>query len=192
MFVFSNKITAAACASAVRTDLPEVHGPDDQKVTHDHDYHVPCTDSDLDQLKAAREHIELLDAKIAVLESVRFGLQKISQDPELIRFYTGFKSYTVFHAVYLALEPTAQNMVTWTQIQRRRGDLSNSLRFNALKVEQLPHIDQFFMFLCFVRQGFRGQDLAVRFRVSQATVSRILITWANYLYVLFGTVSIWP
>ena len=82
-------------------------------------------------------------------------------------------------------------MITWTQIQRRRGDLSNSIRLNALKVEQLTHMDQFFLFLCFVRQGFREQDLAVRYQVSQSTISRILITWANFLYFVFGTVPIW-
>ena len=48
------------------------------------------------------------------------------------------------------------------------------------------------MFLCRIRQGFHEQDLAVRFCVSQATVSRILLTWANYLYVMLGSLQIWP
>ena len=43
-----------------------------------------------------------------------------------------------------------------------------------------------------IRQGFHEQDLAVRFGVSQATVSRILLTWANYLYVMLGSLQIWP
>ena len=50
------------------------------------------------------------------------------------------------------------------------------------------------MILCFVRQGFREQDLAVRFLVSQSTVRRIhsLFSWANYLHFVFGIVPIWP
>ena len=50
------------------------------------------------------------------------------------------------------------------------------------------------MVLCFVRQGFREQDLAVRFLVSQSTVRRIhsLFSWANYLHFVFGIVTIWP
>ena len=47
------------------------------------------------------------------------------------------------------------------------------------------------MFLCKVRQGFLEQDLATRFNVSQSTVSTILITWVNYLYVMLGSLPIW-
>ena len=28
--------------------------------------------------------------------------------------------------------------------------------------------------------------------MSQSTVSRMLITWANYLYFVFGTLAVWP
>ena len=48
------------------------------------------------------------------------------------------------------------------------------------------------MFLCRVRQGFHEKDLALRFGVSQSSVSRLLITWANYLYVMLGSLEIWP
>ena len=146
MFAFSDQITAASASP----DPSEVECADDLK-----DYHVASLDTDLDQLKAVREQIELMDAKIAVLAGERFGLQKCCKDAKLIRFYTGFQNYTVCHAVYLALEPTADTMIVWTQIRRRRGDLSNSIRIKALEVEKLPHIDQFFMFLWFVWQGFR-------------------------------------
>ena len=63
MFDFSDQI-AAASASA---DPPEVDCADDVKATHDHDYHVASLDTDLDQLKAAREQIEVLETKIAIL-----------------------------------------------------------------------------------------------------------------------------
>ena len=35
-------------------------------------------------------------------------------------------------------------------------------------------------------------DLAVRFGISQASVSRLMITWANYLYCMFGSIPLWP
>ena len=63
---------------------------DDVEATHDHDYHVTSLDTDLDQLKAAREQIEMLEAKIAILAGERFGLQIFSKDAKLIRCYTGF------------------------------------------------------------------------------------------------------
>ena len=48
------------------------------------------------------------------------------------------------------------------------------------------------MFMCHVRQGFCEQDLAVRFNVSPATVTRILLMWINYLYILLSSLKIWP
>ena len=53
-------------------------------------------------------------------------------------------------------------------------------------------IDQFFLFLVRVKQGFPVEDLAVRFRVSPSTVSRVFLTWANFLYCMFGQIPVWP
>lgn len=36
------------------------------------------------------------------------------------------------------------------------------------------------------------KDLAHRFRVQQSAVSRIIDTWANFLYTLLGAVGVWP
>ena len=35
-------------------------------------------------------------------------------------------------------------------------------------------------------------DLAFRFKVSQSTVSMIIITWINFLYHKFKDLNIWP
>lgn len=35
-------------------------------------------------------------------------------------------------------------------------------------------------------------DLSVRFNVSEGTVSKLLTTWINYLYVRLGDLKIWP
>ena len=50
----------------------------------------------------------------------------------------------------------------------------------------------FFLFLVRVKQGFPIEDLAVRFKVSPSTVSRVFLTWANFLYFVLGKISIWP
>lgn len=47
-----------------------------------------------------------------------------------------------------------------------------------------------FLTLCRLRFGLPEQDLAFRFQVSQPTVSRIFITWVNFLYVKFKEVPI--
>lgn len=40
--------------------------------------------------------------------------------------------------------------------------------------------------------GLKNLDSAIRFNISDATVSNILITWFNFLYVRLGTLKIWP
>ena len=54
-----------------------------------------------------------------------------------------------------------------------------------------PLIDEFFMFLCRLRAGLLEQDLSVRFNCSLSTVSRKIVTWANFLYFALGIIPIW-
>ena len=50
----------------------------------------------------------------------------------------------------------------------------------------------FFLTLCRLRQGFAELHLAHLFNVSQPTVSRIFISWINYMYLKLGQINIWP
>jgi hypothetical protein len=52
-------------------------------------------------------------------------------------------------------------------------------------------IDELFMFLCPLYMGLLEQDLNIRFYCSVPTVSRKIVTWANFLYFVLGTIPIW-
>lgn len=52
--------------------------------------------------------------------------------------------------------------------------------------------DNFLLVLMKLRLGLSTIDLAVRFNVSEATVSKLFTTWINYLYVHLGDLKIWP
>lgn len=84
-------------------------------------------------------------------------------------------------------------MIRWSQVQRHRNGQSAHINTElTFRCESLPLIDQFFMFLVKIRLGLFQQDLGCRFNVSQSTVSRIIITWANFLYFQLGSLPIWP
>ena len=53
-------------------------------------------------------------------------------------------------------------------------------------------LNEFFLILCRLKLGLSEQDLAFLFQVSQPTVSRIFITWINFLFVKFKEVPSWP
>lgn len=112
----------------------------------------------------------------------------------MINIYTGFKDYHTLKAAFCALQPTATTMIRWTQMQRQGEDLEKVKKNPVFSPgsRNLSLIDEFFVFLCRVRQGFPEQDLAVRFCMSQTSISRILITWSNYMYVMLGSLPLWP
>jgi hypothetical protein len=78
-------------------------------------------------------------------------------------------------------------MKSWSQF--RRNAASTHQRFAGGSL--LP-IDQLFLFLHKLRVGSLDQDLADKFQVSQSTVSRNTVTWANFLYVVLGSQCMWP
>lgn len=154
----------------------------------DHDYDVaPVNPEDL--LLQSNKTTEGLELKVLKLESERFFLARFSNDPQSIRFYTGFKDYETLQAVYNTLAPTASFMVRWSQVQR---NTIKELQGDVFQAEALTLFDQFFLFLCRIRQGFHEFDLAQRFHVSQSTVSHVLVSWTNYLYFMLGALPIWP
>ncbi|CAM4727416.1 unnamed protein product [Leuciscus chuanchicus] len=59
------------------------------------------------------------------------------------------------------------------------------------QVQSLQPIDEFFLFMIHLSVGLAQQDLAHRFNIHLSTVSRIITTWANFLYTFLGSVRIW-
>ena len=92
--------------------------------------------------------------------------------------------------VFAALKPNAQSQIRWGQVQRSKGR-EVELKGVVFRDESLSTVDQFFLFLCRIRLGLFEQDLAIRFAISQTSVSRILITWSNYLYFMLSSIPVW-
>ena len=61
----------------------------------------------------------------------------------------------------MALQPTAENMVGWSQAQRLKHTRVEVIR-HGFSASKLSTMDQFFIFRCRLRQGFPEQDLATR------------------------------
>ena len=52
-------------------------------------------------------------------------------------------------------------------------------------------VDQYFLFLNKIKLGSFDGDFADKFGVSVSTVSRIVIKWAKFLYVILGNIPLW-
>ena len=53
-------------------------------------------------------------------------------------------------------------------------------------------INQLFLYLVWLRNGFTLQNLSWLFDISIPTASRYIIAWTNFLYFKLGDVPIWP
>nr|XP_033809036.1 uncharacterized protein LOC117364183 isoform X2 [Geotrypetes seraphini] len=185
-----NSLESIMPASQIQAQKTEqLHLPLWSSSSLDHCYDVsPISESEM--LDAARKEITRLQQQTEVLEGKLFFLERFSNDSSLINFYTGFRDYATLKDLFLSLKPTTLNMKKWKQCQE---DGYNRVKANEDPGEEsLALIDQFFLFLCKVRQGFLEQDLAVRFNVSQCTVTRVIITWANYLHFMLAPSLQWP
>lgn len=137
--------------------------------------------------EAAAATMESSDAKIQELETnlsiSRFGLERFSKDNALVKFYTGFPTYDHFKLFFELVKPTAETMVY--VYASGRGT-------NRPGVRKMQLIDELFLFCVRLKLGLFELDLAQRFELHVASVSRKITTWANFLYCFLGNQPTWP
>lgn len=133
------------------------------------------------------------------VEELTFSVDSISEDN--IQFYTGFPNKQVFENVLEYLNPgeNGENIVnvrsqgTPTSNEKSEQDLVNTSGYQKVgRPKKLKPRNEFFLFLCRVRVGLLETDLAQRFNISVSSVSNIIISWANFVYLRLGTIDIWP
>lgn len=56
----------------------------------------------------------------------------------------------------------------------------------------LRPFDEYFLVMCRLRQGFPEEHLSHLFDISTSTVSRIFISWINFMDLRLGQLNIWP
>lgn len=166
--------------------------------TLDHDYCSPeaaQTPSQLSMEEALREKARLMAQKAELLRQIeeqalknKFGLQRFAGSDEDIKFYTGFESYAHLMSFWSQIQPGTQEVVRFTRVQSaiQKDDIPN------IATIMCPQpIDEFFLFLTCLTMGLDPEYLAHRCDLPHSTIIRIIITWANFLYTVLGSVDIW-
>ena len=138
--------------------------------------------SDLD--KAVKEieqyKLECSDLK----EKQHLRLKNIQGNDDKIKFYTGFTTFTMLMACFNFLGKASSKLNYWGTTNAERKSAKGRKRL-------LSPLDEFFLVLVRLRLGLFEQDLAYRFAVSQSTVSRIINTWINFIYLQFKQIPLW-
>ena len=76
--------------------------------------------------------------------------------------------------------------------QRKQSPEDANFLSDTMRNCKLDLFNQLFLFLQELRVGSFDLELADKFQVSNTTVSRIIITWTNFLYFTLGSMPIWP
>ena len=134
------------------------------------------TDLTCDKLASMLAHTEQLEKQVPELEkrlkSQLFRLSNIANDSQKVLFYTGFQDYAM---CYDYLGPAVNNLNYWGSVN------STDSKRTSGRTQSLPPLEEFFLVLVRLRLGLFERDLGDRFGISVSTVSRICITWINFL-----------
>ena len=138
-----------------------------------------------------KEKVVDLERKYEKREERLFSFKNIASNDSLVAFYTGFPNYQTMMALYDFLDPGEQgeNINYW--LSGKDVD-STPKSVKQGRPRTLKPVEEFFLTLCRLRQGFAELHLAQLFNISQPTVSQIFISWINFLYLKLGHINIWP
>ena len=149
------------------------------------------------EVEKVRTHAFKISEKCANLEKRIFTVDNFTSDED-ITFYTGFPSYDVFMATYNYLNPgqNGENIRFWRSVSNdvdpEYYEREPELGVGPGRSRTLNAKEEFFLVMCRLRQGFPERHLGHLFDISQSTVSRIVISWVNFMYLRFGQLNIWP
>ena len=156
-----------------------------QAIPHDHCYSEKApsyTNPSCLSSISIDQHIPLPTQSAPKLAE-RFCIEMFVDDDHAI---TSFPSYAHFMICYNYLG----NAVNHLAYPGSSADVAGISRVKSQRI--LSPKNEFFLTLCRLRCGLMEQDLAYRFHISQATVSRIFTAWINFLYYKLSELPIWP
>ncbi len=118
-----------------------------------------------------------------------FSIHQVMNNPKLVSFYTGFPSYFEMSKCLEILDPGSrgENIIYIDSKAKSQDKRKPSSRPRKLTIE-----DEFFLVLCRLRLGLFIEDLAQRFAISHSGVTRICLSWINFMYLRLGNIPIWP
>ena len=145
----------------------------------------------------------------------------MKKEDNVFNHFTGFSSYTDFSNVLHFVLPDLdrKHLVYWRTSQAKASFINTEKLFNDsesddpdadndLNLQSLPsnhsfpmtrvvsHLlpieSEFLITQMEIRMGLSNLDLAERFDISEGKVTNTLSTWITYLYLILGSLKIWP
>ncbi|XP_033727561.1 uncharacterized protein LOC117316886 [Pecten maximus] len=172
--VFSHSYCSEPCEDEVN-DPVQSPSLDDVDIKSFKDEGVQCDPDPMQQENEALK-LELENLKKEMKKS-KWCIEKIANDDQKTKFYTGLPTFAVFLWLFNFLQPKAQRMKYW--IGSNTAQASDRCRSST---GSLQIIDQLFAVLMRLRLGLFTADIAERFHISEGTFSKYFSTWISLLF----------
>ena len=135
-------------------------------------------------VRELQEKVTSLEKENLKLKERLITLEDIQTSEKLCSFYTGFPNYGTFKALFDYLKDAAATKRNW-----RGRETANTSHFSD-RFQTKPGPDskltleeEFLIVMMRLKVGLFQKDLAHRFGISEATVSRLFTSWINLMYL---------
>ena len=140
------------------------------------------------QLNESKEAYRLLHFKTSSAELTI--MTSIQSADKVCNHYTGFPTLDRLTSVFNFLDAGSEGeniILHHNQIIKERG-----ISIGHGRKRSLSPFEGFILTLIRLRRNFSMMHLAFLFKTSESTVSSLIITWINFLYIRLGSICIWP
>ncbi len=138
-----------------------------------------------------------------------FGIEQLIEKSKtrkkLFQVYTGWPNYQKFKEMLKVILPDFNRkhiryydsrckdiIALFDSDSAGEGSESDEEYMKRKHIHSLSVEDEFLLTLMKLRLGLINTVLATMFDISPSSVSRIIITWLNYMYLRLGSLQIWP
>ena len=131
------------------------------------------------------EKLAQVESEKAALLDRQFSIEKMKDDDAAILFYTGFPNYEALVSFYTYIAPKLHKMQYWKgdkKLKESQPYQDDEHRKKPGPSRKLSYFEEMVLVLMRLKTGLFVQDLADRFGISTSLVSRVCITWINFLY----------
>ena len=151
----------------------------------------------IEVLKLENERLKLqLDETKAALISVKTNssvlpiITSIKSSDKLCNHYTGFPTLKRLMEVFDFLNPGLQGEKM--NLYHNQNVKDRGLGTGRGRKRALPPLEGYILTLIRLRRNFSITHLSFLLNTSEATISTLITTWINFMYVKLGSISIWP
>ena len=142
------------------------------------------------EIEALRSEISVLTREKEAISMISFHIDNIKHDEDKFHFYTGLPDYQTLKILHNSFG-TATGKLIYHDSKTNADKITEEGKRSGPKCS-LSSEQELFLVLARLRCGLLEVDIAQRVGISSSHVSRIFISWIDFLHSRLRALPIWP